>query len=104
MLADGRLRAFIFLVCCCPLSLAGSRASAQTVDDWTAEHFGRAMQAQSSSDYSAAEQEYSLIISRRPRFAGAYLNLGIIYHEQRKYTQAVRVLRTAAELNPELLG
>lgn len=104
MLAHGRLRAFIFLVCCCPLSLVGPGTSAQTVDDWTAEHFGRAMQAQRSSDFAAAEQEYTLIISRRPRFAGAYLNLGIIYHQQRKYLQAVRVLKTAAELQPELLG
>ncbi len=100
-----RARRFVaasFLVVIAPLGV--SKAIGQTFDSWTAEHFRLALQAQRHSKLDVAAKEYQLVISRDPRFAGAYLNLGIVYHEQRKYSKAVAALRTAVALNPKLVG
>ena len=84
--------------------LLAAPAFAQQLDEWTVSHFNRAMQAQRANDLETAETEYRLITSRNPRFAGAYLNLGIVYHQQKKYTDAVNVLKTAVQLDPHVLG
>ncbi len=67
-------------------------------------HFNRALQAQRVNDLQTAETEYRLVTSRNPRFAGAYLNLGLVYHQQKRYTDAVTALKAAVELNPHGLG
>jgi len=74
------------------------------VDDWTEEHFRIAREAERQGDFDKAAEEYQLIVAHSPRFAGAYLNLGIIYHQQRRYVDAVKVLKTAVALDPQLLG
>src|ERR1700722_13553312 len=84
--------------------LLTSVAFTQQLDEWTVSHFERATQAQRANDLQAAEAEYRLITSHNPRFAGAYLNLGIVYHQQKKYEDAVNVLRTAVQLDPSMLG
>jgi len=87
------------------LSLASLCDTAgQVPDAWTVEHFGLAREAERQSDFNKAAEEYRLIISHSPRFAGAYLNLGVIYHQQHRYTDAVKVLTTAVTLDPQLLG
>src|ERR1700677_2817148 len=80
------------------------RSSAQELDPWTLDHFSRAVQAQHANDLSTAESEYRLVTSRNPRFARAYLNLGIVDHQQKKYTDAVSALKTAVLLDPHVLG
>jgi tetratricopeptide (TPR) repeat protein len=79
-------------------------ASGQVLDAWVVEHFGRAQRAQQENNLELAAEEYQLIVSREPKFAGAYLNLGIVRHQQRRYTEAVKVLRTAVALDPRALG
>src|ERR1700689_4408081 len=78
--------------------LLTAQTFAQELDDWTVSHFNQAMQAQRANDLPTAEAGYRLITSRNPRFAGAYLNLGIVYHQQKKYTDAVTVLKKAVQL------
>ena len=73
-------------------------------DEWTTEHFQLARQAQLRNDLDTAAQEYRAIIAHNPKFAGAQLNLGIVYHQQRKYREAVKVLQSAVALQPDLLG
>jgi tetratricopeptide (TPR) repeat protein len=77
---------------------------AQQLDEWMVSHFNRAVEAQRANDLQTAETEYRLITSRNPRFAGAYLNLGLVYHQQKKYPDAVNVLKTAVQLDPHALG
>jgi tetratricopeptide (TPR) repeat protein len=84
--------------------LSLSNASGQTFDQWIVDHFGRAQRAQQENNLDAAAKEYRLVISHDPKFAGAYLNLGIVYHQQRRYSDAVKVLRTAVLLDPRALG
>src|SRR5262245_48169392 len=79
-------------------------AQEQNLDAWTVEQFRLAQDAQRKNQLDEAANEYQLVISRNPRFAAAYLNLGIVEHQQRKYSEAVKALRTAASLNPRLLG
>jgi tetratricopeptide (TPR) repeat protein len=85
------------------IAIAG-RSFAQELDPWTVDHFARAVQAQHANDLPTAEAEYRLVTSHNPRFAGAYLNLGIVYHQQKKYTDAVSMLKTAVLLDPHVLG
>jgi tetratricopeptide (TPR) repeat protein len=86
------------------LIIISAPAFAQGLDDWTVNHFDRALKAQRANDLQTAETEYRLVTSRNPRFAGAYLNLGLVYHQQKRYTDAVNALKTAVELNPHGLG
>ena len=85
-------------------TLQAQESREQSVDEWKAQHFRLARQAQLQSNLNAAAEEYRAIISRNPKFAGAYLNLGLVYHEQRKYREAVKALESAASLQPGLLG
>lgn len=73
-------------------------------DEWTAEHFQLARKAQLQNDLDTASEEYRAIIAHDPKFAGAQLNLGIVYHQQRKYREAVKTLQSAVSLQPDLLG
>ena len=55
-----------------------------------------------AGNYAAAERDYRLIVSRYPRMAGAYNNLGISYFLQKKYQQAAETLRQGLKLDPEM--
>lgn len=81
-----------------------SPALGQQLDPWTVSHFNRAMEAQRANDLQTAEKEYRLITTRNPRFAGAYLNLGIVYHQEKEYAAAILVLKTAVQLEPRALA
>jgi len=87
----------------CPQAKGGA-AQKENVDAWTAEHFARARQAQSHQSLEAAAEEYRAIVARNPGFAGAQLNLGIVYHQQRKYREAIKAFESTVSLQPELLG
>lgn len=89
---------------CVVLFLVVAPTLAQQLDEWTVTHFDRAREAQQRNDLQTAESEYQLITNRNPRFAGAFLNLGIVYHQQKKYPDAVRALKTAVQLDPQVLG
>lgn len=83
--------------------LGVSKAPGQALDPWTTDHFRLALKAQRNEQLDIAAQEYRLIISRDPRFLGAYLNLGIVYHQQRKYSQAITILKSALSMDPKLV-
>jgi tetratricopeptide (TPR) repeat protein len=79
-------------------------AQEQNIDDWTAEHFQQAKQAFLKNELDTAADEYRLILSRKPKFAEIYLNLGVVYHQQRKYPQALEAFQQAVSLKPDLVG
>src|SRR5438876_6707607 len=81
-----------------------SGATQQNVDPWTIEHFELARQAQLKNDLEVAAKEYQLVLTRNPKFAEVHLNLGAVYHQQKKYREAVKTLQTAVQLKPSLLG
>jgi tetratricopeptide (TPR) repeat protein len=73
------------------------------IDSWTAEHFRAASEAHRRNNLDVAAREYQLILSRKPKFAEVYQNLGILYHQQRRYREAAKTLQTAVSLKPDLL-
>lgn len=94
----------IYLLLGFPFASLSISAAQAPVDDWTEQHFRIAREAERQNDFDKAAAEYELIVSHSPRFAGAYLNLGIIYHHQRRYADAAKVLKTAVALDSQLLG
>ena len=88
------------------LSLILEKASIAEVpfDAWTAEHFRLASEAQRQNDLNRAAKEYQLILSRNPKIAEVYQNLGILFHQQRKYREAAKTLQSAVSLKPDLLS
>ncbi|MCI0419428.1 MAG: tetratricopeptide repeat protein [Acidobacteria bacterium] len=74
------------------------------LDSWTIEHFRLASEAQRQNNLEVAAREYQLILSRNPKFAEVHQNLGIVYHQQRRYRAAAQMLQAAVSLNPGLLG
>ncbi len=98
----GATSMYVALLYCSPPARAG--AQELSVDEWTAEHFTQAREAQARNELDAAAEGYRAIISRNPKFAGALLNLGIVYHQQRKYRESIQVLQRAVSLDERLLG
>ncbi len=82
----------------------GQNNNDNDIDAWTVQHFRLASEAQRQNNLGVAEKEYQLILSRRPKFAEVHQNLGIVYHQQRKYRKAVKTLQVAVSLKPDLLG
>jgi len=74
------------------------------LSEWTVEHFKLARQAQLKNNLPVAATEYELVVARKPKFAEAHLNLGIVYHQQKKYREAIQQLQTASSLKPNLIG
>src|SRR5579863_8607756 len=95
------LRQFVKLCLFCFVAIFAAAALAQQLDDCSVEHFQQAMQAQKANDLERAETQYRAVIERNPKFAGAYLNLGIVYHQQKKYSDAIQVLKTSVQLDPK---
>jgi len=86
-----------------PSALAGDADSQAPLDEWTITHFEQAREAQKASRFPTAVAEYRLIVSRRPDFAEAWLNLGIVYQQQSNYTEAIKVFKQALSLKPGML-
>ena len=80
------------------------RAESKELDAWTVEHFQLARQAHQTNDLDVAAKEYQLVLSRNPKFAEGYLNLGIVYHQQKNYRESVKTLQTAISLKPDMLS
>lgn len=70
----------------------------------TIAQFEAAEAAQDRKDFSQAERDYRAVISAAPAFAPAYLNLGLIYQAQGQRAKAMKLLSTAASLDPRLFG
>src|SRR5262249_12579708 len=77
---------------------------AQTVTDGARGYFKEAREAESRSDWQAAETNYLKAIAISPGWAEAVVNLGIVYNRQGKPDLAARAFTRAAEINPQLLG
>ena len=100
----GALAAAIICLGCVIFSPGSAAGGVQSAGDWTATHFRLARRAQVLGHPHEAVREYELVLSRDPGFAEAYMNLGIVYHQERKYRKATKALEAAASLKPGLLG
>ena len=80
-----------------------SVAPAQTSLD-PAEHYRRAQQAMEARDYQAAEQAWKSVIALLPDLPEARSNLGLVYHLQQNYEDAIAQFQEALRQKPGLLA
>lgn len=94
---------FTIVLCLGPCAFADNNGTQVALDSWTITHFEQARQAETKSQYQKAADEYKLILSRKPAFAEAWLNLGIVYQRQSQYKEAARVFRKALSIKPQMI-
>ena len=68
------------------------------------ERFQQATQAMRAGDLDQAGDGFASIVKDAPRFAEAYLNLGLVREEQRRHGDAIASFQRALELKPRLRG
>jgi Flp pilus assembly protein TadD len=64
--------------------------------------YSEAREAQSAGDYKTATEKYQRIVTLRPDMAEVHSNLGILYYQQKKSSEASNHFRKAIELKPSL--
>ena len=64
--------------------------------------YSEAREAQSAGDYKTATEKYQRIVTLRPDMAEVHSNLGILYYQQKKSSEASSHFRKAIELKPAL--
>jgi tetratricopeptide (TPR) repeat protein len=100
-----KLVAAVVLVPWCFGLAARPAQSGQQPDSPTwQEHFVAAQTAQKNQDYATAEKEYRSVLTLRPAFAEAHMNLGLIFQLQARTTEAMSEFRIALRLKPTLAG
>ena len=67
-------------------------------------HFTAAQQAQKIGDYATAEREYLSVLTMKPNFAEAHMNLGLVYQLQDHIPDAMAEFRRALQLKRTLTG
>lgn len=79
------------------ISIASLSSSARS-------HFAAGEAAQKQKNDAQAEQQYRTVIALAPRFAPAYLNLGLVYQNQERWREATQMFHRAVKLDPSLTG
>jgi len=67
-------------------------------------HFVIAQNAQKNQDYPTAEKEYRAVLSIKPDFAEAHMNLGLLYQLQERTSEAMAEFHRALKVKPGLTG
>jgi tetratricopeptide (TPR) repeat protein len=94
----------VWLATACLSSAQAPESASTTVSPAILAHFTVAEDAQRHKDLALAEREYRIVIARAPNFAPAYLNLGLIKQDKRRWQEAASLFGKAARLNPQLTG
>jgi tetratricopeptide (TPR) repeat protein len=67
-------------------------------------HLAAAKQAQAAGDFAKAAEEYMKALRLQPKSAEIYQNLGLVYHLQNNYREAIPAFQKALALQPSLWG
>ena len=70
------------------------------VESRVREHFQAARQAEKSGDLGLAASEYNAAIKLQPDEPEIHNNLGLVYHLQAKYREAIESFKQALKRNP----
>ena len=84
--------------------VSAGKGSAQLADKVLNQHYSRARQALEAQDYKTAADEWKAIVDLMPGLPEARANLGLMYHQQRKYDRAIEQFREGLRLNPKLVS
>jgi len=66
--------------------------------------FRHGTEAMHNGSFDEAARDFLAVIRASPRFAEAYLNLGLAHEQQGKYEEAIQSLQQALKLKPTLRG
>ena len=89
----------------CVLSLTGTaQVAGSQIQDQVQEHFLAAQQAQQQGRLDDAAQEYKTVLKLRSDIPEVYVNLGLVYYAQRKFSESAKALSAAAKLRPGMRG
>lgn len=69
-----------------------------------AAHFQEATAAQRAGKLEEAAAAYAQVIRLRPDLGEAYVNFGLVRHEQKQFAEAIKLFQQAIRLKPELVG
>jgi tetratricopeptide (TPR) repeat protein len=94
---------FLFLAVPCKL-VAEEPVSSSALRATLQRHLEAAKQAEQVRDYARAAEEYKELLSLRPQSAEICQNLGLVYHLQNKFQEAIPVFERALTLQPSLWG
>jgi len=94
----------VWLATACLSSAQNPESASTTASPAILAHFIAAENAQRHKDLALAEREYRIVIARAPNFAPAYLNLGLIKQDERRWQEAASLFGKATRLNPHLTG
>ena len=94
---------FSFCVVIAGALLFPAPASPQPDQDQLASLTAQARQAQDAGDFDAAIQSYTGILRIRPNWGPAEFNLGLMYHMQKKYADAVPLFTRALQHDPTVV-
>jgi tetratricopeptide (TPR) repeat protein len=94
---------FLFLAASCQL-LAEEPVTSSALRATLQRHLEAAKQAEQVRDYARAAEEYKKLLSLRPQSAEICQNLGLVYHLQNKFQEAIPVFERALALQPNLWG
>jgi tetratricopeptide (TPR) repeat protein len=74
------------------------------IDPAITQRFQSAAEAMRAGDLNQAGDGFASIVKDAPRFAEAYLNLGLVREEQGRHADAIVSFQKALQLNPHLRG
>lgn len=94
----------VLIRCVLLLAAASVAARCQTVTPEVQALYERARAAQAAEDTATAVADYEKILRLAPDLAPAYNNLGRLYYNLGKFSQAVDVLKRGLALAPEMHG
>jgi tetratricopeptide (TPR) repeat protein len=93
------LSAFTVLLLSCIATLRGQEADSAVTD-----HFRAARQAQASGNLTLAVQEYLVVVKLAPDLTEGWVNLGLVYYLQTRYSESAQALGKAVSLEPGFRG
>src|SRR5438552_1364142 len=97
-------RALVLISLCISQGSALSIIAQSKVEIQIRGHFQAAREAEKSGDLEKAASEYKAVLQVQPDEPVVYNNLGLVYHLQARYRDAIEVFQRAVQLNPGLLG
>ena len=100
------LGAYLVMIVVCSWAAAQSPVDLSPESEaFVQEHFRNAKHAEAAQDFSQAEDEYRLILTKFPtQVPGVFQNLGLDYYLQRRYVDAVATFSSGLKLDPTMLG
>src|SRR5215813_9892537 len=91
------------------LAIQPSFAAAQTLsaggvpsDATIRKHLQQAVVAHKTGDLETAAKDYQRVIEEAPGFAEAYMNLGLVRHQEKRFEEAIHLFRQALKRKPTL--